>query len=85
MNLNFKAPLAGLFLICSQSVGSSYMEDGVPTVVPLVEYKSVAGKHNQQVDRLDYTSTMVVSQKSRGEKNPIPYPKPQPAPAGPRS
>lgn len=41
--------------------------------------------HWSKVDGLDYTSTMVTSQKSRSEKTRIPYPKPQPAPATPRS
>lgn len=85
MYLKSKAPLTGLFAICSQSVGASYPEHGVPTVEPAV--RALAEEFNQQaiyqrsasesIARQDY-QTSLSTQKDPVKKVPLPGPRPSP-------
>ena len=89
MYLKSKAPLTGLFAICSQSVGASYPEHGVPTVEPAV--RALAEEFNQQaiyqrsasesIDRQDY-QTSLSAQKDTMKNLPLP---PMPPLSDPRT
>lgn len=85
MYFNLKAPLTGLIPICSQSIGASYLERGVPNVEPAV--RSLVEEFNQQANyqrsatesiaRQDY-QTSLSTQKDPVKKVPLPGPRPSP-------
>lgn len=85
MNLKSKAPLTGLFPICSQSVGASYSEHGVSNVEPAA--RALVEEFNQQtiyqksaiesIARQDY-QTSLSTQKDPVKKVPLPGPRPSP-------